>query len=67
MIYTLHQIILRLIRSKRMIWVRCVARMGMTKNVYKLLVGKCEGKRPLGRPRHRLKDIIKLGIKCKEC
>jgi hypothetical protein len=44
--------IIRIIKS-RMIWVEHVARMGNKRNAYRLLVGKPEGKRPLGRPRHR--------------
>jgi hypothetical protein len=35
---------------------------GEKKNVYRLLVGKPEGKRPLGRPRHRLMDNIKMDL-----
>jgi hypothetical protein len=36
--------------------------MGESRGVYKLLVGKHEGKRPLGRPRHRWEDIIKVDL-----
>jgi hypothetical protein len=43
--------IIRMIKSKRMRWAGHVARMGETRNAYKILVGKPEGKRPLGRPR----------------
>jgi hypothetical protein len=43
--------IIRIIKSRRMRWVGHVARMGEKRNVYRLLVGKPEGKRPLGRPR----------------
>jgi hypothetical protein len=39
-----------------------VARMGGKRNVYRLLVGKPEGKRPLGRPRRRWIDNIKIGL-----
>jgi hypothetical protein len=45
--------IIRIIRSLRMRWARHVARMGPKRNVYRLLVGKPEGKRLLGRPRYR--------------
>jgi hypothetical protein len=45
--------IIRIIKSMRMRWAGHVARMGEKKNVYRLLVGKPEGKRPLGRPRRR--------------
>jgi hypothetical protein len=45
--------IIRILKSRRMRWVGHVARMGEMRNTYRLLVGKPEGKRPLGRPRHR--------------
>jgi hypothetical protein len=44
---------IRMIMSRRMRWAGHVARMGEKRNVYRLLVGKQEGKRPLGRPRRR--------------
>jgi len=40
-------------------WVAHVACMGKMRGAYKILVGKLEGKRPLGRPKHRLRDKIK--------
>jgi hypothetical protein len=40
-----------IIKSRRMRWVGRVARMGEKRNSYRLLVGKPEGKRPLGRPK----------------
>jgi hypothetical protein len=43
--------IIRVIKSRRMRWVGHVARMGEKRNAYKLLMGKSERKRPLGRPR----------------
>ena len=43
-------------------WAGNVARMGERKSVYKLLVGKPEGKRSLGRPRHRWEDNIKIDL-----
>jgi hypothetical protein len=52
--------IIRIIKSRRMRWAGHVARMGEKKNVYRLLVGKPEGKRPLGRPRRRWIDNIKM-------
>jgi hypothetical protein len=55
-------IIIRIIRPRRMRWAGHVARMGEKRNVYKLLVGKPEGKRPLGRPRRRWIDNIKMGL-----
>jgi hypothetical protein len=42
--------IIRIMKSKRMRWVGHVARMGEERNVYRLLAGEPEGKRPLGRP-----------------
>jgi hypothetical protein len=45
--------IIRQIKSRRMRWAGHVASMGKRKTAYKVLVGKPEGKRPLGRPRRR--------------
>jgi hypothetical protein len=45
--------IIRIIKSRRMTWVGPVARMAEKRIAYCLLVGKPEGKRPLGRPRRR--------------
>jgi hypothetical protein len=54
--------IVRIIDSRRMRWMGHVARMGEKRNVYRLLVGKPEGKKPLGRPRHRWVDDIKMNL-----
>jgi hypothetical protein len=59
--------IIRIIKSSRMRWVGHVARMGEKMNVYRLLVGKPEGKRPLGRPRRRwidniMIDLLEIGV-----
>jgi hypothetical protein len=54
--------IIRIIKSRRMRWACHVARMGEKRNVYRLLVGKSEGKRPLGRPRRRWIDNIKMEL-----
>ena len=43
-------------------WVERVERMGERRGVYKVLVGKPEGKRPLGRPRSRWEDNIKMDL-----
>jgi len=43
-------------------WAGDVARMGERTGVYRVLVGKPEGKRPLGRPRHRWEDNIKMDL-----
>jgi hypothetical protein len=54
--------IIRIIKSRRMRWSGHVARMGEKRNVYKLLVGNPEGKRPLGRPRRWWVDNIKIDL-----
>ena len=51
--------IIRNLKSRRLRWAGHVARMGQSRNAYRVLVGKPEGKRPLGRPRHRWEDNIK--------
>jgi hypothetical protein len=53
---------MRIIKSRRMRWAGHVARMGEKRNVYRLLVGKPEGKRPLGRSRSRWIDNIKMDL-----
>jgi hypothetical protein len=56
--------IIRTIKSRRMRWAGChVAQVGETRNAYRILVGKREGKRPLGRPRRRWVDIIKMDLR----
>jgi hypothetical protein len=52
----------RIIKLRRMMWAGHVARMGEKRNVYRLLVGKSEGKRPLGRPRRRWIDNIEMDL-----
>jgi hypothetical protein len=54
--------IIRITKSRRMRWVGHVAWIGVKRNVYRLLVRKPEGKRPLGRPRLRWLDNIKMDI-----
>jgi hypothetical protein len=54
--------IVRIIKSRRMRWAEHVARMGEKRNVYRLLVGKPEGKRPLGRSRRKWIDNIKMDL-----
>jgi hypothetical protein len=59
--------IFRVIKSRIMIWTGHVARIGKSRAVYRVLVGKNEGKRPLGRARFRWKDNIKIdhqGVGC---
>jgi hypothetical protein len=55
--------IVRVIKLRRMRWARHVARMGERRGVYRVLVGRPEGKRPLGRPRRRWEYNIKLDLK----
>jgi hypothetical protein len=55
--------IIRVIKSRRMRWAGHVACMGDRRGVYMVLVGKPEGKRPLGIPRHRCDDNIKMDLK----
>jgi hypothetical protein len=50
------------VKSGRMRWAGHVARMGEDRGVHRVLVGKPEGKRPLGRPRRRWEDDIKMGL-----
>jgi hypothetical protein len=59
----LHLILLRVIKSRRIRWERHVARMGEGRGVYRVLVGMPECKRPLGRPRRRWEDNIKMDLK----
>ena len=54
--------IVRVIKSRRMRWAGHVARMGEERGVYRVLVGKPEGKRPLGRPRLILVDNIRMDL-----
>jgi hypothetical protein len=55
--------VIRMIKSRRMRWAGHVARMGVKRNAYRILVGKPEGKRPLGRPRRRWVDNIKTDLR----
>ena len=54
--------IFRVIKSRKMRWTEHVARMEERKGVYKVLMGKPEGKRPLGRARRRWEDSIKMDL-----
>jgi hypothetical protein len=53
----------RVIKSRRMRWVGHVACMGEGRGAYRIFVGRPEGRRPLGRPRHRWEDTVKMDIK----
>ncbi|KAJ4448531.1 hypothetical protein ANN_10549 [Periplaneta americana] len=55
--------IIRNIKSRRLRWAGHVARMGESRNGYRVLVGRPEGKRPLGRPRRRWEDNIKMYLR----
>ena len=54
--------IVRVIKSRRMRWAGHAARMEVGRGVRKVLVGKPEGKRPMGRPRRRWEDNIKMDL-----
>ena len=54
--------IVRVIKSRRIGWAGHVARIGEGRDVCRILVGKPEGKRPLGRPRRRWEDNIKMDL-----
>jgi hypothetical protein len=54
--------IIRIMKWRRIRWAGHVARMGEMRNEYMLLVGKPKGKRPLGRPRRRWLDNIKMDL-----
>ena len=64
--------IVRVVKSRRMRWAGHVARMGAGRVVHRVLVGKPEGKRLLGRPRRRWEENIKMDLQevgggCREC
>jgi hypothetical protein len=52
----------RVVKSRRMRWAGHVARMGEDRGVHRVLVGKPGEKRPLGRPRRRWEDNIKMDL-----
>jgi hypothetical protein len=52
----------RVVKSRRTRWAGHVARMGEGGGVHRVLVGKSEGRRPLGRPRCRSEDNIKMDL-----
>jgi hypothetical protein len=55
--------IVRVIKSRRLGWAGHVARMGEGRGVYRVLVGRLEGKRPVGRPRRRWEDKTKMDLR----
>ena len=54
---------IRNLKSRRLRWAEDVARMEQYRNPYRVLVGKLEGKRPLGRPKRRWEDNIKMDLR----
>jgi hypothetical protein len=54
--------IIRIIKSKRMRWVGLFAYVGERRNTYKILVGKLEGKRPLGRMQYRWEENFQTDL-----
>jgi transcription termination factor 2 len=64
-IHILYEIpnIVRQMKSRRMRWAGHLARMGEERKVYRVLMGKPEGKRPLGRPRCRWEDGIRMDLR----
>ena len=59
--------IVRVIKSRRMRWAGHVVRMGEERGVYRVLVGKSEGRRPLGRPRRRWVDNTRTDLQEMGC
>jgi hypothetical protein len=59
--------IIWVIKSRRMRWAEHVARMGERRDVYRVLVRKLERKRPLGRPRRRWEDNVKMDLQDVGC
>jgi hypothetical protein len=55
--------VIRQIKSRRMRWAGHVARMGEKRKLYKVLVGKPEGKTPIGRPRRRWEDGTRMVLR----
>jgi hypothetical protein len=60
-LYSLPNIV-QVVKSRQMRWAEHVARMGKDRGMYRVLVGKPEGKRLLGRPRRRWEDNIKMDL-----
>ena len=59
--------IVRVVKSRRVRWAGHGASMGKRRAVYRVLVGKTEGKRPLGRPRRRWEENIKMDLQEAGC
>jgi hypothetical protein len=56
-------IIVKVIKARRLRWAGHMARMGVVRGAYNILVGRPEERRPLGRPRRRWKDNIKMDLR----
>jgi hypothetical protein len=54
--------LIRVMKSRRMRWAEHVVRMGEKRGTYRILIGIPEGRRPLGRPRRKLEDKIKMDL-----
>jgi hypothetical protein len=65
-LYSSHNIV-RVIKSSRMRWVGHIAHIGERRGIYRDMVGKPDGKRPMGRPRRRWEDYIKMALQEVEC
>jgi len=61
-LYSLPNIV-RVVKARRMRWAGHVVPMGVWRGVHRVLVGKPEGKRPLGRPRRRWEDNIRMDLR----
>jgi hypothetical protein len=55
--------IIRVMKSRRLRWAGHVAHMGERRGAYRALVGKPEKRRPLGRPKHKWEDNIKMDLR----
>jgi hypothetical protein len=62
LVFPILALLMRVVKSRRMRWAGHVARIGEGRGVHRVLVGKPEGKRPLGRPRRRWEDNIKMDL-----
>jgi hypothetical protein len=60
--YYYYYYIIRVIKARRMRWAGHVVRMGEVRGAHNILVGRPEGRRPLGRPRRRWEDNIKMDL-----
>jgi len=59
--------IIRVVKSRRMRWAGHVARVGLRRGAYRFMVGKSEGKGPLGKPRSTWEDNVKMNLQEMGC